>query len=233
MGGLISAERAGPGVGQPTTVQVSLPFSRACRFAPLLACAVAGLLHLGAGRVVVGRAVDLAEDARDGVGEVLVGQPGQRERQRRVGSAAWCTTIASSPTSSAFATRTSSPPDHRDGPRRTRRRCRTGSARRRRAGSAAGPRLVALAQDVERAVVEDRAVLEDLDQRRCRGAAAAWRSTSVRPLRSESSARPTNVASAPRASETGLNGASTEPIGVDLVTLPTSEVGEYWPLVSP
>ena len=63
--------------------------------------------------------------------------------------------------------------------------------------------------------------------------AAAWRSTSVRPLRSESSARPTNVASAPSASDTGLNGASTEPIGVDLVTLPTSEVGEYWPLVSP
>ena len=37
----------------------------------------------------------------------------------------------------------------------------------------------------------------------------------------------------PSASETGLNGWSTDPIGVDLVTLPTSEVGEYWPLVSP
>ncbi len=35
------------------------------------------------------------------------------------------------------------------------------------------------------------------------------------------------------ARETGLKGASIEPIGVDLVTLPTSEVGEYWPLVSP
>ena len=31
----------------------------------------------------------------------------------------------------------------------------------------------------------------------------------------------------------GLNGKSTEPAGVDLVTLPTSEVGEYWPLVNP
>ena len=63
--------------------------------------------------------------------------------------------------------------------------------------------------------------------------AAAARSTAVSPARSESMARPTNVASAPSATETGLNGWSTEPIGVDLVTLPTSEVGEYWPLVSP
>ena len=45
--------------------------------------------------------------------------------------------------------------------------------------------------------------------------------------------RATNVPSAPSASETGLNGVSSEPIGVDLVTLPISEVGEYWPLVSP
>src|SRR6185437_1910707 len=63
--------------------------------------------------------------------------------------------------------------------------------------------------------------------------AAAARNTSERPLRSESSARPTKLASAPRARETGLNGWSREPIGVDLVTLPTSEVGEYWPLVNP
>src|ERR1700745_2887460 len=59
---------------------------------------------------------------------------------------------------------------------------------------------------------------------------AAARSTSVRPLRSESSARPTKVASAPSASDTGLNGWSSDPMGVDLVTLPTSDVGEYWPL---
>ncbi len=55
----------------------------------------------------------------------------------------------------------------------------------------------------------------------------------MRCLRSESTVRATKVASAPRASETGLNGLSTEPIGVDLVTLPGSEVGEYWPLVRP
>ena len=57
--------------------------------------------------------------------------------------------------------------------------------------------------------------------------AAAAESTEVRCLRSESMVRATNVASAPSASETGLNGWSTEPIGVDLVTLPGSEVGEY------
>jgi hypothetical protein len=45
--------------------------------------------------------------------------------------------------------------------------------------------------------------------------------------------RATNVASAPSASEIGLKGQSSEPIGVDFVTLPSSEVGEYWPLVSP
>ena len=45
--------------------------------------------------------------------------------------------------------------------------------------------------------------------------------------------RATKVASAPSASETGLNGLSSEPIGVDLVILPRSLVGEYWPLVRP
>ena len=45
--------------------------------------------------------------------------------------------------------------------------------------------------------------------------------------------RATNVASAPSASEIGLNGESAEPAGVDLVIFPISEVGEYWPLVSP
>ena len=51
--------------------------------------------------------------------------------------------------------------------------------------------------------------------------------------RSMSWVRATKQASAPRASETGLNGWSRLPNGVDLVTFPTSEVGEYWPLVSP
>jgi hypothetical protein len=45
--------------------------------------------------------------------------------------------------------------------------------------------------------------------------------------------RATKVDSAPNASETGLNGWSTDPAGVDLVTLPGSEVGEYCPLVRP
>ena len=37
----------------------------------------------------------------------------------------------------------------------------------------------------------------------------------------------TKVAPAPSARVNGLKGRSKEPIGVDLVTLPTSEVGEY------
>ncbi len=55
----------------------------------------------------------------------------------------------------------------------------------------------------------------------------------MRCLRSESTVRATNEASAPIASDTGLKGASSEPIGVDLVILPISDVGEYWPFVSP
>ena len=51
--------------------------------------------------------------------------------------------------------------------------------------------------------------------------------------RSLSIARATKVASAPSASDTGLNGVSTDPAGVDLVTWPTLLVGEYWPLVRP
>jgi hypothetical protein len=43
----------------------------------------------------------------------------------------------------------------------------------------------------------------------------------------------TNEASAPSARLSGLNGWSSEPNGVDLVTLPSSLVGEYCPLVSP
>ncbi len=41
--------------------------------------------------------------------------------------------------------------------------------------------------------------------------------------------RATNVASAPSASDSGLNGESAEPTGVDLVIFPSSDVGEYWP----
>jgi hypothetical protein len=46
-------------------------------------------------------------------------------------------------------------------------------------------------------------------------------------LRSESIVRATKDASAPSAREIGLNGESAEPDGVDLVTLPSSDVGEY------
>ena len=45
--------------------------------------------------------------------------------------------------------------------------------------------------------------------------------------------RATKLASAPSARATGLNGWSCDPNGVDLVTLPCSLVGEYWPFVRP
>ncbi len=51
--------------------------------------------------------------------------------------------------------------------------------------------------------------------------------------RSMSWVRATKVASAPSARLTGLKGASTDPNGVDLVTLATSDVGEYCPFVRP
>jgi hypothetical protein len=35
------------------------------------------------------------------------------------------------------------------------------------------------------------------------------------------------------ASESGLKGQSSEPIGVDFVFVPSGLVGEYWPFVSP
>ncbi len=45
--------------------------------------------------------------------------------------------------------------------------------------------------------------------------------------------RATNDASAPSATASGLNGWSMDPNGVLLVTLPSSEVGEYCPFVRP
>ena len=63
--------------------------------------------------------------------------------------------------------------------------------------------------------------------------AAAARSTSVSWARSVSIARATKVASAPIASEIGLKGQSSDPIGVDFVTVPRGLVGEYCPFVSP
>jgi len=59
------------------------------------------------------------------------------------------------------------------------------------------------------------------------------RNVSIMCLRSRSWVRATKPASAPRATASGLNGGSTEPIGVDFVTLPSSEVGLAWPFVSP
>ena len=48
-------------------------------------------------------------------------------------------------------------------------------------------------------------------------------------LRSMSWVRATKVASAPSARLIGLNGVSSEPKGVDFVTLPTSDVGSTGP----
>ena len=45
--------------------------------------------------------------------------------------------------------------------------------------------------------------------------------------------RATKVAPAPSASASVENGRSTEPSGEDLVRMPSRDVGEYWPFVSP
>ena len=85
---------------------------------------------------------------------------------------------------------------------------------------------------LEGAVVEDVAVLEDLDERRALVRVGA-RKTSIMCLRSRSWVRATKLASAPSATAQRVERRIDEPNGVDLVTLPTSEVGEYWPLVRP
>ena len=48
-----------------------------------------------------------------------------------------------------------------------------------------------------------------------------------------STERATKLASAARATVSGLIGWSIVPAGLDFVTLPNSEVGDAWPLVSP
>ena len=48
-----------------------------------------------------------------------------------------------------------------------------------------------------------------------------------------STVRATNEAPAASANAQGLSGRSAEPSGVDLVTVPSSLVGEYCPLVRP
>ena len=86
---------------------------------------------------------------------------------------------------------------------------------------------------VERAVVEHVAVLEDLDERRAlvgvRLAEDLHHVLAVEVV----GAGDERLASAPSATLSGLNGGSIEPNGVLLVTLPISDVGEYWPLVRP
>ena len=62
---------------------------------------------------------------------------------------------------------------------------------------------------------------------------AAARNTAGRWSLSVSIVRATNVASAPSAKDTGLNGPSIDPNGVDLVTFPSSDVGDACPLVNP
>ncbi len=85
---------------------------------------------------------------------------------------------------------------------------------------------------LEGAVVEDVAVLEDLDEGRAPVVVGApERLDHVGAVHVVGAGH--EVASAPRARDSGLNGWSRLPNGVDLVTLPTSLVGEYWPLVRP
>ncbi len=82
------------------------------------------------------------------------------------------------------------------------------------------------------AVVEDVAVLQDFDVGRAFVRGGLFQSVFQVLLEDVHRARD-EVASAPIASEMGLNGRSAVPNGVDLVFLPNSEVGEYWPLVRP
>ena len=65
---------------------------------------------------------------------------------------------------------------------------------------------------------------------RCRPAASSvcWRCSVC-----VSTERATNVASAASATVSGIIGRSIEPIGVDFVRLPNSDVGDVWPLVRP
>ena len=80
--------------------------------------------------------------------------------------------------------------------------------------------FVVLAEDDRLAVLEPDPVLVS-------------ESISIVWLLSMSIVRATKDASAPMARLTGLNGRSMEPIGLVLVIFPTSDVGEYWPLVRP
>ena len=83
------------------------------------------------------------------------------------------------------------------------------------------------------AIIEDVAVLKDLDVGRALMRRRLFQSVlQVLPCMT-STERATKVVSAPKASASGLNGRASEPNGVDLVFFPNSEVGEYCPLVRP
>jgi len=84
----------------------------------------------------------------------------------------------------------------------------------------------------EHPVVEDLAVLVDLTKAApCgRRPAARWLPGAARPRRWSG---PRRWASAPIATESGRRGLSMEPCGLDLVRVPSRDVGEYCPLVRP
>ena len=119
--------------------------------------------------------------------EVGAVEAGERERRRRVGRARRRDARCGPGRPSARGTTSSDPRSSRG-----RRRCRpaaTSSPSARCRIRAA--RLGAVLEDVEDAVVEDRAVLVDLDERRARGARRPHAAPSVRCLRSESMVRAT------------------------------------------
>ena len=94
------------------------------------------------------------------------------------------------------------------------------------------PVRLVLAHEVERAVVVDVAVLEDLHER-----AALVRSGGAQHLRQMPTvgvdrARDERRLRADRDRQR-IEGQSSEPIGVDFVRFPSGDVGEYCPFVSP
>ncbi len=90
----------------------------------------------------------------------------------------------------------------------------------------------AVAKAVQHVVVEDDAVLQDLDEQR--PPMARRRLDRLSQVRLVGDYRaPTKVASAASAISIGWIGCSMVPRGLDFVFLPNSEVGEYCPLVKP
>jgi len=90
---------------------------------------------------------------------------------------------------------------------------------------------VALGEAVPGAVVEDIAVLQDLHEGRALvGSGALEGGLEVRLEHVHRSGHERGLRA--RARESGLNGRSSEPWGVDFDFFPSSDVGEYWPLVS-